>query len=409
MRMRAGSFVAIPLLAAGAAACGDAGAGGDGGSAVARWSLAPQPEVEIGVVEGEEPYLLHDVAGAVELEDGRIVVLNAGSHEVRIYDGEGRHLRSLGREGDGPGEFRGPARLRHVGGDTVEVVDEELRRTTRLTLDGEVVGVEDLPAPTEQPFPAETWIYGRTWVDGGVPGRRGGIARALAALPSADTAAPYRYAKVSGDGRLWITDRLPPWPEGARWEIRGPGGSLVAEMETPPAFFPLRIAGGRVLGLRTDSLDVQRVAVHAIETPEGSSAGPGPAGLLAPGSDDPVQTGSLSMEALGTLRGAVRMMASHQEMHFARSAQEGGREAATYASSVAALDDPQVGRFEAPEGARVEILSAGTRHWIAVATHEATRTRCVYGAGVPRMVGLPPGRALCWQEVPPTHETSETS
>ena len=39
------------------------------------------------------------------LADGRIVVSNAGSHELRVFDAQGRHLHSFGRQGEGPGEF----------------------------------------------------------------------------------------------------------------------------------------------------------------------------------------------------------------------------------------------------------------------------------------------------------------
>ena len=60
----------------------------------------------VGLVEGEPEYLLHRVVGAMQLPNGEILVANGGSHELRFYDASGRFLRSEGREGEGPGEYR---------------------------------------------------------------------------------------------------------------------------------------------------------------------------------------------------------------------------------------------------------------------------------------------------------------
>ena len=72
------------------------------------WTLAPEPEVIIGAVEGDERYLLDGAAGARRLSDGRIAVLDVGSRRVRLYDRTGEHLMDLGGDGDGPSEFRTP-------------------------------------------------------------------------------------------------------------------------------------------------------------------------------------------------------------------------------------------------------------------------------------------------------------
>lgn len=86
------------------------------------WRIASEPEVVIGAVEGDERYLLSNVAAARRFEDGRIAVLDGGSSRVRVYDSEGRHLADFGGEGDGPAEFQSPQHLRLLG-DTVVVYD----------------------------------------------------------------------------------------------------------------------------------------------------------------------------------------------------------------------------------------------------------------------------------------------
>ena len=69
------------------------------------WRIGPEPTVSIGELEGEEPYMLHEAINFSRLSDGRIVVADYASSEVRMFDASGRHLVSWGGEGEGPGEF----------------------------------------------------------------------------------------------------------------------------------------------------------------------------------------------------------------------------------------------------------------------------------------------------------------
>lgn len=92
------------------------------------WTLSPEPVLEIGTVEGDEAYLFSRIRGAVRLSDGRIAVADDGAPDVRVFDAVGRHLRTLGRQGEGPGEFQGPSLLGALPGDTLVVMDSRLRR-----------------------------------------------------------------------------------------------------------------------------------------------------------------------------------------------------------------------------------------------------------------------------------------
>ncbi len=69
------------------------------------WRVEPEPFLDIGSADGGEPYLFNDVETALRLGNGTIVVANAGSGELRVFDSTGRHIRSAGRKGGGPGEF----------------------------------------------------------------------------------------------------------------------------------------------------------------------------------------------------------------------------------------------------------------------------------------------------------------
>lgn len=74
-------------------------------SEVGGWRVEEEPDVQIGGLDVPPEYSLYQVAGALRLDDGRIVVADRGSSELRFYDESGAYLGSKGRPGEGPGEF----------------------------------------------------------------------------------------------------------------------------------------------------------------------------------------------------------------------------------------------------------------------------------------------------------------
>jgi hypothetical protein len=99
------------------------------------WHLEETPRTEIGAVEGETPYLFDRVMGAVTLSDGRIAVADMGSSQVRFFDRDGRHLFSVGGQGEGPEEFRTITGVLPMPGDALGVVDR-YERIQVLDADG---------------------------------------------------------------------------------------------------------------------------------------------------------------------------------------------------------------------------------------------------------------------------------
>jgi hypothetical protein len=86
--------------------------------------LSVEPVVVIGT-EAAEPHLLFGVTDAVRLPTGRIVVAHCGTSELRYFDPHGRHIRTVGGRGGGPGEFRRRVTdLFSAGADTVAVVED---------------------------------------------------------------------------------------------------------------------------------------------------------------------------------------------------------------------------------------------------------------------------------------------
>ena len=68
------------------------------------WRIGPGP-LSIGSVDGDEPYLFNGAVSAAKLPDGRIVVADGSSRELRMFDSAGTHVMTRGGEGEGPGEF----------------------------------------------------------------------------------------------------------------------------------------------------------------------------------------------------------------------------------------------------------------------------------------------------------------
>jgi len=62
-------------------------------------------DLQIGAVDGDPHYIFGDVRGIEAGRDGTIYVLDYQASEVRAFDAEGRYLRTVAREGEGPGEI----------------------------------------------------------------------------------------------------------------------------------------------------------------------------------------------------------------------------------------------------------------------------------------------------------------
>ncbi|MCI0434531.1 MAG: 6-bladed beta-propeller [Gemmatimonadetes bacterium] len=109
--------------------------------------LAAQPTVEIGVAGGDPAYELNGVIAAVRLSNGHIVIANARSSELRVYDEAGVFVRTIGRNGEGPGEFRNLGGLWRSAHDSIITFDLALRRITVFVPGGEPTRIFTLASP----------------------------------------------------------------------------------------------------------------------------------------------------------------------------------------------------------------------------------------------------------------------
>lgn len=132
----------VMMLAAGvgmlAGGCGtDENAGRVREAADPPLEIHTEPQVAVGVVEGDPIQEFERVRTPFLLADGRLVVPVGGQRVIRVFDSEGEHLETLGGPGEGPGEFRSLGAV-WPRGDTIEAFDGDLRRITRFFPDGAI-------------------------------------------------------------------------------------------------------------------------------------------------------------------------------------------------------------------------------------------------------------------------------
>ena len=70
--------------------------------------------------------------------DGRIYALDPKAYAVKVFDADGRFIRSFGKRGQGPGEFTAPGRVVLTPSGEVAVSDIDNRRICFFTREGEL-------------------------------------------------------------------------------------------------------------------------------------------------------------------------------------------------------------------------------------------------------------------------------
>lgn len=278
--MRASSISLFLLCAA--AACGRGGGGEnavrvdtlEGGTVAVhnpeRGTWSPQTawraveELRIGRADGGGPDVFAFPA-ALEVDAlGRLYVLDGQGADVRVFGMDGRHVRTFGRQGAGPGELNQPVGMAVAPDGALWVVDTGNGRFSVFDTTGAPrTTVRRASGLTMMPWPGRFDRQGRLWdVTMGPSGMAGppallrvdpasgGVQRV--ALPaftpaqfsaesrSVSVAAPVPYAPqlawaLDADGRVWsgVTDRY-------RLRLHDPAGDTLRIVER--AASPVEVA-----------------------------------------------------------------------------------------------------------------------------------------------------------------------
>jgi hypothetical protein len=166
------------------------------------WRLADPPALQLGDVEGDPARQFAGIEGVLRLTDGRLVVADRGSAELRFFDERGRHLASRGRPGEAPGEYRYLTGLGAGPGDSLWAFDFGLRRFTVLDPAGEAVR-------TVAVGPALAAVTGVGRLRDGSFVAREQLSAGLHAAPRAGLVRdPAAVARLSGDGATLDTVAL---------------------------------------------------------------------------------------------------------------------------------------------------------------------------------------------------------
>ena len=88
------------------------------------------PEITIGMLDGPAEYLFGRIWSLAVNDDGTVYVLDQMEQHVRVFDSLGVHLETLGRRGEGPGEFSSAEAIALLPGGRLAVRDPENQRVT---------------------------------------------------------------------------------------------------------------------------------------------------------------------------------------------------------------------------------------------------------------------------------------
>ncbi len=172
------------------------------------WTTDPEPVLSIGALDGSDAETLYQVNDVERRSDGSWLVANGSTEEVRVFDADGAYVRTIGRRGEGPGEFVALSRLFVLPADSLAVYDSRQRRVSVFDADGALVRevtFEALPEGTVTPFGRlESGGWGVRRSDGSYS--TGGTGRGYEArstefhaIAAPDGSAPSVFAELPGD------------------------------------------------------------------------------------------------------------------------------------------------------------------------------------------------------------------
>jgi hypothetical protein len=190
------------------------------------WRVEAEPALVIGSTEGDPAHVLSSVRRAIRLANGNVAVFDEAAQEVRFFDPSGHHIRTVGRQGQGPGEFRS-GDMGGYRGDSIFVYDMAMRRLTVLDSAGALGRMAD----------TRTVVGQSSWWRG--PAGDGGFVLEPSGGP------PNRAVDFAWDSTLVFTvsaaldvvDTLGPWPYATADRGRNLVTTVMAYVAPSPAGF----------------------------------------------------------------------------------------------------------------------------------------------------------------------------
>jgi hypothetical protein len=223
---------------------------------VATWSLSAEPAIEIGAGASPEVSLFR-ITSVYPFEGDRVAVGTEAPPQGFVFESNGDLVATIGREGNGPGEFANVATVVPFGSDSLAVWDPYRRRLSVFTALGRFVRELDLsavapmsPMATAAPLTRSAWTTLLRSVPGsfilfatGFSGPDAGVRRVEAhSLRVMDTGEEVaRFGPFPGEATLRTNETgavalTVPLPFGARTYGASIGSALVAGDSDYPEF-----------------------------------------------------------------------------------------------------------------------------------------------------------------------------
>jgi hypothetical protein len=183
------------------------------------WRLVE--DLRIGSAEGDEAVTFSRIAGLAVDAAGRIYVLDAQAQDVRVFAADGRHLRTIGRKGGGPGEFADADGIAVDDAGTLWVGDRRARRLSVFDTSGALEQEYRREGPGFLPRPIVGWSGTALWEAWDAP--------------SFDASDRYTVLLRFADGAYRDTLRLAPF-QPPQWRIVSRRGNTTSTFNFPVPF-----------------------------------------------------------------------------------------------------------------------------------------------------------------------------
>lgn len=112
--------------------------------AAGKWGKTPpitlQPVRVIGDVDTEDENVAFN--GPIDLDvdvEGRLYVLDSRNHRIQVFDRDGKYVKTIGRRGQGPGEFNLPSSISFDPAGNLYVVESGPGRVQVIAPDGKIL------------------------------------------------------------------------------------------------------------------------------------------------------------------------------------------------------------------------------------------------------------------------------
>jgi len=216
-------------------------------------TLRTSPPVTIGGYDDRPAYAFSRVVAGSVIAEGEVAIVDRVAREIRVFNVQGAHLRTFGREGQGPGEFQFLRTVQPFAVDRLAAWDFQVKRLSVFSFEGEH---ESTTTVTMEPM-ARLWSdYVGSFSDGSFVLRNNPNEMVLKDEPSGYRTDPTSFVRYSPEGEELDVLCIITGPERFLYHDDGSWGLEERLLERSVVGF---VAGDILYCGSTESLDLRRV------------------------------------------------------------------------------------------------------------------------------------------------------